>query len=728
LSPEFLCSYFPRLAYKKCDDSFIKFVNRGAQSSEISRPRCKTASRKSYKDDEEETSSREDEDVDSLFDVNDSAHNGTPSETLKSSTEDAEKVEDAVFLKHFAGGESSFASIDHLGHKVDEYEKETGVRIKVLKSEGGRARLYVCASHEGCCFRVKFGKLRQTDKIVYKSKTSYPFHSGPLVVNKRRPKRRLKGRLDGSVDKVLAVKEAKPVAKDVVKTAANFDSITINYGQGYRALGYACALKNEHNHLSFQLIPPYLNKFVALNPGSVARFQCDEKKHIERIFLCPGLMQQSLRYVRPVISLDAAHLRSKWEGVLYVASVKSGCDDIYPVAFALMKGNENHSGWQWFLEQLRSSIDLLVMEHPRTRVQYKYFSFVSDRQKGLIPALQQVFPDNHACYCSIHIARNTERLIGKKVASYIYQLANTFSHRESEEILTKIEEKSIQGRSYLEAIPNNQWRGTAWVDDHALPPRYGVTTTNMSESTNSMLEAARDLSWLECMDTIVKKMVERIVTLREKYRGKTGVVESMLGLIQRRWENCAGFQVFQIADKGSLFNIVRQSRGRLEPGASYTIDVASKTCECGKWQDHAVPCIDAMAYFKLHENQTFQYVLDNHVDKQYTYGYVQELFRLSIIPVCLETISRDGETLPPTQSAAKTTGRPRTKRLRKRSRFSHEPEKSNIVCSRCRRPGHNIRTCLAREALERNNGMLSLADGGGAELTMDRTLPELDLS
>jgi hypothetical protein len=55
-----------------------------------------------------------------------------------------------------------------------------------------------------------------------------------------------------------------------------------------------------------------------------------------------------MTYVRPVLSLDAAHLRSQWNGTLYVASVQSACDEIYPVAFAIMRDNENAAGWKWF--------------------------------------------------------------------------------------------------------------------------------------------------------------------------------------------------------------------------------------------------------------------------------------------------------------------------------------------------------------------------------------------
>ena len=73
-------------------------------------------------------------------------------------------------------------------------------------------------------------------------------------------------------------------------------------------------------------------------------------------------------------------------------------------------------------------------------------------------------------------------------------------------------------------IPDNHWRSTAWLDDLTLPPRFGIVTSNMSESMNNMFEKARDGSWLNSMDTILGKMMERISLLRKAADGKSGVV------------------------------------------------------------------------------------------------------------------------------------------------------------------------------------------------------------
>jgi hypothetical protein len=104
--------------------------------------------------------------------------------------------------------------------------------------------------------------------------------------------------------------------------------------------------------------------------------------NIQKWFVCPGIMQKALHFVRPVISLDAASLKSKWRGTLYIASVKTACDEIFPVAIALSDQNENLVGWTWFLLLLRQSLPVLMDDHPQYGVQYKHFTFISDRQKG----------------------------------------------------------------------------------------------------------------------------------------------------------------------------------------------------------------------------------------------------------------------------------------------------------------------------------------------------------
>ncbi|KAG7363878.1 MULE transposase domain containing protein [Nitzschia inconspicua] len=96
--------------------------------------------------------------------------------------------------------------------------------------------------------------------------------------------------------------------------------------------------------------------------------------------------------VRPVISIDGAHMRSEWKGTPYLETVKSAGDDLYPVAFAITVDGEDFQGWKWFLQHLKASAPNLIAEHFRRKCSYKLFTFMSDQCKGLNSALGNVFP------------------------------------------------------------------------------------------------------------------------------------------------------------------------------------------------------------------------------------------------------------------------------------------------------------------------------------------------
>ncbi|KAG7368619.1 MULE transposase domain containing protein [Nitzschia inconspicua] len=239
------------------------------------------------------------------------------------------------------------------------------------------------------------------------------------------------------------------VSKDVMKAAANIQIVRASYNQAYRAIGRAVANgPREKQQASFGLIMSYLKHFQLRNEDSTVKAESDADQRLRRLGICPGIMRRSLQHVRPVLSLDGAHLLSKWKGTLYIASVQTACSNIYPVSFAIMKDGEDAEGWKWFLELLVQAIPLLKMQHPDNRCRFCYFTVISDRQKGLIQALQQVFPDNHHCFCSVHIARNVEKEVGKKVAKHVHALSATFSKRESDELMAKINAISARGKKY----------------------------------------------------------------------------------------------------------------------------------------------------------------------------------------------------------------------------------------------------------------------------------------
>ncbi|KAG7337239.1 MULE transposase domain containing protein [Nitzschia inconspicua] len=433
---------------------------------------------------------------------------------------------DNYFTTQFIEVPKEFEDMSKVDLAIDDYEESSGVRLVIARSRGTGSRLYFCTSHVGSCFRAKFSRERGTLPIVYKQELSNPFHCGEPVPPKTKgcaPKKRVRDKLEESVDRVIEVKDGTPVSKDVMKAAANVQGVRASYNQAYRAISRAVANgPREKQQASFGLIMSSLKHFQLQNEDSTVKAESDADQRLRRLGICPGIMRRSLRHVRPVLSLDGAHLMSKWMGTLYIASVQTACNNIYPVSFAITKDGEDAEGWKW--------------------------------QKGLIQALQQVFPDNHHCFCSVHIARNVEREVGKQVGKHVYALSATFSKRESDKLMAKINAISVRGKKYLEGITAKQWRCTAWVDDPTLPPRFSIVTTYMPESTNSMIGEARSGSWLECTNDIVRTMMNRMCSLQEENYGREGVVDKVAGILERRWKECSGFQVREVVKGGSQFD------------------------------------------------------------------------------------------------------------------------------------------------------------------------------
>jgi hypothetical protein len=72
-------------------------------------------------------------------------------------------------------------------------------------------------------------------------------------------------------------------------------------------------------------------------------------------------MKDLLSFVRPVVSLDAAHLRSVHKGTLYVASILSGANVVYPIrGFMILTGYEDGPTWIRMLEHLSDACPILL--------------------------------------------------------------------------------------------------------------------------------------------------------------------------------------------------------------------------------------------------------------------------------------------------------------------------------------------------------------------------------
>jgi hypothetical protein len=557
-----------------------------------------------------------------------------------------------------------FNTLEDVDPFIEEYENKSGNRLSVLRSLRNVYRHYVCKEHIDCTFQILIGKRRGDG--LYSVKRIRHSHSGDRCSARARDgrqwKKRRVGKLDNMIIQVINTKKERPTPADVVKTAATQCGEVIPYMTAYRALNHESRAQTNAQLKNYELIIPYLEALMKCNAGSEIGYSRDANNCIKDLHVFPGFMNESLQFVRPVVSLDAAHLKSAQKGTLYVASVLSGANEVYPIGFMIAAGNEDGATWRKMLMLLKEACPILSQQgfEDDSHVDgsdYRYpFSFISDRDKGLKPALREVFPNNAETSCAKHIEANVCQRYGKQCSRFIYAMAKTFSARYANHLLEQVKMIKPAAAEYIENINDTTfWQSIDWLDKgKKLPPRHGIVTSNTSECVNSMFAEARLVGWLETVDKILDIMSTRIYTCRMKHieRHPGEVVPHVAQILKIRWDAAASMSVielergcgdFKVVEPYSLQDCEKDEHLPRMPihaaGQQHSIHIVKPElafCSCGLWTEFLYPCRHACAVYRRWKELEFTYILQHQVHPYYTFDYIQKMYKHNIFPVCLD--------------------------------------------------------------------------------------------
>ncbi|GJT32220.1 uncharacterized protein Tco_0922639 [Tanacetum coccineum] len=240
------------------------------------------------------------------------------------------------------------------------------------------------------------------------------------------------------------------------------------------------------------------------NPGSVVEINfetIDDKKCFKHFFISLAACSRGfLGGFRPYISLDACHLKGKFNGVLAAGTSIDGNNSISPVAYSVIK-SKNTSSWTWFLESLKKAIgtpDGLVIS--------------SDMQKGLE---------------------------GDFFKLKLWAAANTYCSIEHERLMKEIASVSEDAITYLTTSYNKLWS----------PSKFGTTckcdymTNNISEAFNLWVGTFRYQPVLDLLDNIREKILKRIDKKRRIVRKWDGSLVLMAKSYLRSISKASEYEV-----------------------------------------------------------------------------------------------------------------------------------------------------------------------------------------
>nr|XP_017239829.1 PREDICTED: uncharacterized protein LOC108212616 [Daucus carota subsp. sativus] len=218
-------------------------------------------------------------------------------------------------------------------------------------------------------------------------------------------------------------------------------------------------IKGQHVD-QFGKVWEYGNELLKAMPDSTIQVMTEDqvlendRKRFKRMYICLGPLKRGFTSgCRPLVGLDGCHLKGPYGGQLLAAVGIDANDGMYPVAWAVVEA-ENNDSWNWFLANLRD--DLRVINDGA-------FTFISDRQKGLINALEAVFPGAEHRFCVMHLYRNMwkeHKGIGVRSCLWLAARATTdYTFNKHMEELKKLSKKCYD---WLNEKPRSRWSRSAF--------------------------------------------------------------------------------------------------------------------------------------------------------------------------------------------------------------------------------------------------------------------------
>lgn len=206
--------------------------------------------------------------------------------------------------------------------------------------------------------------------------------------------------------------------------------------------------------------------------------------------------------MRPLLIIDAAHLKGKYKGTNLLAVGMDGNNQIIPIATGVAQG-ETGEAWTVFLTKLKESIGVVPG-----------LAIISDRHQSIIQACNKVFPDCFHGNCCRHLQMNCN--LSSDRDKYIYWKAcKSYTVENFHKAIEELRAVRPEAVKKLEEAGFEKW-SRAYCEGN----RYNYLTSNSAESINSLTRLVRKVPITHLLEYYRKLLQNWYFERREKYQGK----------------------------------------------------------------------------------------------------------------------------------------------------------------------------------------------------------------
>ncbi|XP_078171452.1 uncharacterized protein LOC144565535 [Carex rostrata] len=399
-------------------------------------------------------------------------------------------------------------------------------------------------------------------------------------------------------------------------------------------------------------------------------------QQFRRVFWAFGPSIEGWKKCRPVVSVDGTHLYGKYEGCALIATGIDANGGLYPIAFSICD-KENGDNWEWFLQSLR---DFVIRE--------RKVCIISDRFSGNKEVVRRVFSpdDGHAHrWCLRHIKANLKKagIIDKVVLDKFYRIGCVNEIVEFNRLKEKLKTECENAWKWIEEKINDDREYWALAFDGGR--RYGVMTTNWSESLNSVLRGTRSLPVTAFVAATFYRVNQAFVERSEQGRKMTTqLCPKVIDQIRPRQIASRGYQVCR-------FGLCDYEVNTGTSKYSVTINGRSSICVCQAFRLIGLPCSHMLACCSDQWHKTNFHTLCN--DWYFTEMY-RNAYSIQFHPVPDKRFwpSIEGPTVLPF-ALRKKKGRPKSTRIHNSMDVRETTVTTKRKCGHCKELGHNKKKC-----------------------------------
>ncbi|PKA61004.1 Protein FAR1-like sequence 6 [Apostasia shenzhenica] len=553
-----------------------------------------------------------------------------------------------------------FRDKESLRQALQEYSIRRHVEYKVVRS--CKMKLNVRCTQQGCPWQVRAILSKRIQRFKIKTyKGDHTCNSSTSLGDHKQ------------CDTKFISKCVVPLLKrnstitphEIMEWMKKEYNVQISYSKAW--LGLDRAIKKIHGSWdeSFSMLQEYLKSIQDVNPGTVILLLTNERgdlREFHRLFWSFGVSIEGFQNLRPLITIDSAVLHGKYSGSLFVATGVDGNNGLFPIAFAIAE-SETEQTWTWFLSCIRNSVT------NRDDV-----TIISNNGTGLTDAVKAVYSFGSAShrYCMRHLSSSLRKEFKDETLVKLYwEAANKIETSEFDEIMTILGERNPNARTWLEKIGVEKWSFA-----HDGGKRFGIMTTNIIETCDSLLKGIRGFPIKALVGKTLSRLNKMFTKRREEGSGMQGsltpsVESQLMGIV-----DLAGQHIIETYS-ATLFKVYRVNCRQ------YIVNIEGYSCTCNRYLISRIPCLHIVAVCMSLQMSYYDLLPEYFSSHVYRQTYTMKLHPVVEDIAC--TSIQASPITPPIISRRR--GRPRSMRVNKRL------PPATYRCGKCKQDGHSSRTC-----------------------------------